>query len=383
MKDEEKRLIALLRAEIDPDSRVDTRWQELSEEEQRAVIKCASKHDVAALAADYVLREKSTENKDIYAELKEQYHKSQRNYVRQLQAQKKCTDVFQSEEIPFIVLKGAVLRPLYPKPWLRTSADIDILVSREHYERATALLKNRSGFEQKNETPHDTAFRLSEGAYIEVHHQLMEREWIGEAKKQLDDVWQTASPASGFEYVMSDEMFYFYHLAHMAKHIERGGCGIRPFIDLWLLNHRTEPNPRREELLNKGGLKQFADAAVLLSEHWFGRAQADENTALFEAFVLQGGVFGNKKNEVMAKSANMNGSLGYLMYKVWMPYPFLCIQYPSLKGKRVLQPFYEMRRWMRIIFRGNIRYGTQEVKLVSQLSPQMEDTAKMWRYLGF
>ena len=35
-------------------------------------------------------------------------------------------------EIDFIPLKGSVLRNLYPEPWMRTSADIDILVTQVH-----------------------------------------------------------------------------------------------------------------------------------------------------------------------------------------------------------------------------------------------------------
>lgn len=29
---------------------------------------------------------------------------------------------------------------------------------------------------------------------------------------------------------MKEEMFYFYHIAHLAKHFEVGGCGIRQII---------------------------------------------------------------------------------------------------------------------------------------------------------
>ena len=54
---------------------------------------------------------------------------------------------------------------------------------------------------------------------------------------------------------MTDEMFYFYHIAHMAKHFEEGGCGIRPFIDLWTLdNIKDVDHDKRDELLSRGNL---------------------------------------------------------------------------------------------------------------------------------
>lgn len=383
MKDEERRLIALLRAEIDTGCQIGFCWQDLTDEARREIIKCSKRHEVAALVADYVIKHEKTDSQAALAELKEQVYKAQMSYVRQKQALKKCTDIFQQEEIPFILLKGAVLRSYYAKPWLRVSADIDILVSKEHYARAISLLKNRQGFAQANTTPHDTAFRLSEGTLVEIHHILIESGRIGRAEKQLDDVWKTASLLSGSEYEMSDEMFYYYHLAHMAKHIERGGCGIRPFIDLWLLHHKLPNNPEREKLLQSGGLLRFAEAATRLSEYWFGDIQPDDDLLLFEKFILEGGVFGSKDNEVKIKSANLHGKAGYMLYKIWMPYPYLCCQYPSLKGKKALQPIYEVRRWLRIILKGNVSYGTDELKRVARLSEGMKETEMLWRYLGF
>ena len=38
---------------------------------------------------------------------------------------------------------------------------------------------------------------------------------------------------------MLDELFYFYHIAHMVKHFENGGCGIRPVV-LSLLKENFE-----------------------------------------------------------------------------------------------------------------------------------------------
>ena len=73
----------------------------------------------------------------------------------------------------------------------------------------------------------------------------------------LKNVWQSAFLQKKKEhcYEMTDEMFYFYHIAHMAKHFEEGGCGIRPFIDLWTLdNIKDVDHDKRDELLSQGNL---------------------------------------------------------------------------------------------------------------------------------
>ena len=56
----------------------------------------------------------------------------------------------------------------------------------------------------------------------------------------LDMVWVCSSPfkESPYCFQMSNDMFVFYHIAHMAKHFIAGGCGIRSFIDLYLLKKK-------------------------------------------------------------------------------------------------------------------------------------------------
>ena len=45
--------------------------------------------------------------------------------------------------IPFIPLKGSVIRSLYPEPWMRTSCDIDIFVDESaDLEQALSIIEN-------------------------------------------------------------------------------------------------------------------------------------------------------------------------------------------------------------------------------------------------
>ncbi|MFX7845188.1 nucleotidyltransferase family protein, partial [Acinetobacter baumannii] len=77
------------------------------------------------------------------------------------------------------------------------------------------------------------------GQHIELHFNLIEDHRIKGASAILNRVWDAAVPCGGwtYQYEMPDELFYFYHIAHMAKHVENGGCGIRPFLDIWVLMH--------------------------------------------------------------------------------------------------------------------------------------------------
>lgn len=49
---------------------------------------------------------------------------------------------------------------------------------------------------------------------------------------------------------MSDADFYAFHLEHMKQHFTTGGCGIRFFLDLWILNHSVKDKKEKKERKN-------------------------------------------------------------------------------------------------------------------------------------
>ena len=376
-------LFQLIRCEIcggSPDSAL---FGALSAEEWESVLKLARKHETAHLVSDAALRFFPTENDELTAAFKRSKYAAVSHNIRISACLRKCGELLTSAQIPFILLKGSVIRSYYPEAWMRTSSDIDILIPEERFEETTRIFSSAEGFRYHNTTPHDISFSMAEGIVLELHHSLIESGRIGKAEQLLKDIWSYAETDDGIGYRLTDEMFYYYHLAHMAKHIENGGCGIRPFIDLWLLNHKLPENPARSQLLKEGGLERFAHAVNTLSEYWLGDGTADENTLILEQFILGGGCFGTKENAAGVKSVKLHGKAGYMLQKFWMPYPYLCCQYPELKGRRALQPVYEVRRWMRIVFRGNIGFAKQELVLTQKASAQLSQTKRMWRYLGF
>lgn len=375
-------MFQLLRAEICGDKpRVDA-FRPLTESDWEQITAFAAEHELAHLISDAILRFELAEDEAVLNAAKRRKYFACYHYALVESTLKRLKEICNAAEIPFIPLKGAVICRYYPSPWMRSSGDLDVLVKPADFQKAKALLE-AAGFLYVNTTPHDVSYKSPQGITLELHHDLIEGGRIGKAEKLLDDIWNHAVPSEGYEYRLSEEMFYYYHLAHMAKHIENGGCGIRPFLDLWLLNQRFSQSAKRSELLSQGGLKRFSDAANALAAYWFSGAQADEDTLNFESFILSGGAFGSKENNVVIKSAAKHGTKGYLWSKIWMPYPNLCCQYPGLKGKRVLQPAYEVRRWLRIVFSGNSSYLTDEIKLTQNLESQLVNAKELWSYLGF
>ena len=305
-------------------------------------------------------------------------------YTRQAVALQNACSLLEVGQIPFIPLKGSVLRQWYPEAWLRTGCDIDILVQEPMLDRAKDLLEE-AGWTFTGNSSHDISLYSPEGVHLELHHTALEDCYSQAGAAVMEGIWQDAAPVEGKTYQMalSDGLFYFYHMAHMAKHFLDGGCGIRPFLDIWILNHRVEPDAgNRQALLEKGGLKGFADAAKKLSEIWFEGAAMDEYSKSFEAFVLSGGTYGSLENQVSLNQAKKGSKLRFLWERIFLPYSFLKYSYPVLQKHKWLTPVFWVVRWFRLLFGGKVTQSVQELKTSQKVTEADRETARaLLRYL--
>ena len=260
--------------------------------------------------------------------------------------------VLAEEKIAFMPLKGSVMRRYYPEAWMRTSCDADILVHKEDLDRAVAALEERLSYVAAERGTHDIALDTPNGSHIELHFDLIEEGRANEAIEILSKVWENAtpSPTCAYFYEMSDAFFYLYHVAHMAKHFETGGCGIRPFIDLMILDRLPSADREgRDKLLSEAGLLKFAEAARRLSELWLGEGDADELTVSLEEFILSGGVYGTTQNRVAIQQKKRGGRFGYLISRIFVPTSKLKRYYPVLERHPWLMPFMQVRRWFMLL----------------------------------
>lgn len=298
----------------------------------------------------------------------------------------KLCEALEPAKIPYIPLKGSVIRQYYPEPWMRTSCDIDVLVHEGDLKRAVSYLTDNLGYRCKSKNSHDISMFSQGGVHIELHYDLVENGLVNSATTVLKQIWNVALIHAGgnYQYEMPDEMFYFYHIAHMAKHFQNGGCGIRPFLDIWVLNHLVDfDRGKREKLISDGGLSAFAKQAELLSEVWFGKAEHTEITKQMEEYILRGGVYGTNTNRVAVQQQKQGGKLRYALSKIFIPYEVIKFYYPILQNHKWLTPFMEVRRWGKLIFCGHLKRTVNELKYNSTISKDVAaETRTLLKNIG-
>ena len=276
--------------------------------------------------------------------------------------------------IPYILLKGAVIRNLYPEPWMRTSCDIDVLVKETDVDRAAELLIKTLGYKQ-GEKPsfHDVPLYSVSGMHIELHFNI--NETIEEIDRVLMRVWDYAVPVSknASEHVLTKEFFIYHFVAHASYHFVNGGCGLRTIFDLWLLCQKWEYDENKViELCREGDLERFYLVLRELSEVWFGDCEHNKLTQKTEKYILSGGTYGTQEAKIAATQEARRGKIGYVLSRMFVSYEHLKYKYPSLKCKTI-SPIYQVRRWFDVFKEKKASVYARELNTTTRLKSEKID----------
>ena len=296
---------------------------------------------------------------------------------------KAICNALSEKEIPYLPLKGSVIRGYYPDEWMRTSCDIDILIHEKDVEKATEILTENLGYENPEKHYHDVAMTSQSGVNIELHFSLSE----GNEKMDsvLCDVWDYATPCENdlCRYSVNNEFFMFYLMAHTAYHFLNGGCGVRPFMDLWILKQNLSVDEDKyQSLLEKGKLSAFAKSADELAEFWFGKSDGNDVIFKMQEFILKAGVFGDFDNLVAVNQAKKGGNAKYVLSRIWLSFESLKANYPSIENRKILIPFYQVKRWFSLLLGGKNSKGLKELNVSKSIDKStMESTAFLLEHL--
>ncbi len=348
----------------------------IDETEAKRLLALSSKHDVAHIVAA-VIDSESLLPKD--SEIKKAFykHKLAAIYRREQlnREEERICEVLSNAGIDFMALKGAVIRKLYPEEWMRSSCDIDILVKESELEKAIGQIVEKLGYADLGRDFHDHHLKSSNGVHLELHFSIAEKD--ERLDSVLNRVWQYAVCESGHRYKLTNEFLIFQTIAHAQYHFLSGGCGVRPLIDLWLLESKLDFS--QEELcalLTESGSNRFYNALKTLISVWFDGQTHSELTMKIERYILSGGVFGTKANRAATGKYQKGGKAKYIVSRIFLPKSDLVIAYPKLKDHPARLPYYEVKRWFSLLSKQKLSDAKSEFD-------SNEDISEMLKELGF
>jgi hypothetical protein len=146
-----------------------------------------------------------------------------------------------------VVLKGLVLKALYPEPDMRTMSDADLLVAAADFEAAKALLVS-DGFTGQAEECTDAVFVCGNamGLRIELHQRLFDEKRQGFLARLEEtalfplSLAQRRAVYGGEAWVFPPTEHLLFMLLHMAKHMIVTGFGMRQVCDFSLFIERYD-----------------------------------------------------------------------------------------------------------------------------------------------
>lgn len=378
-------LLALLRSEIFGEPLSAAVLEQINGENLSQIYSVSKSHDMAHVIGSALANNKLLGNDEISKKFQKKTFVALYRYENINYSFKQIYQLLEEEKVIFVPLKGSVIRELYTDPWMRTSCDIDVLIHEEDLERAIKALSERADFTVHGERNyHDVSMFSPNGVHLELHFSIKEDQ--GNIDGLLSRVWEYCEPISenSFCHKMKNEYFVFHHIAHMSYHFLHGGCGIKPFIDLSLLNDKFEYDEKvARELCAECGLEKFYDNVMLLSKVWFGNEIHTKTTKSMQEFLISGGVYGTSENFISVESKQNGGRFTYIMRRIFLPYSDLKKKYPILNKCCLLMPFCHVRRWVEIITKGRLKKSVRELNAIKNTdSTELESVETMLMELG-
>lgn len=377
-------LFALIRYEICGVKISDGIIDGITEKEIAALYSLSKKYDVSSILLSALSKLGKKGDGEVWKKFNKELAQTVFRYERLNYDLETIKSVLDEEGIDYIPLKGAEIRKYYPEPWMRTSCDIDVLIKESDLDKATKALCEKADYKTDGARDfHDLSLFSPSGMHLELHFNIFEN--ITKIDAVLGKVWDYAVKVEEGKscYQMTNEYIVFHNLAHMVYHVLCGGCGIRPFIDLYLLKENLEIDEKiLSKLCSSCGIEQFRKEAEKLLDVWLYGKEHDQMSKRLEQYILGGGLYGNQEVGV-AVNKKKKGKVGYFLNRIFQPYYMMKEKYPTLKKHKWLLPFYWVKRWFSIIFKGKGASSIKELNAGKTLSKaQVEDVSAFLEKLG-
>lgn len=222
-------------------------------------------------------------------------------HYRKAEQMKRLIVLLNENNIDHILMKGYVIKDIYPVPELRTYGDIDFVIREKDRLKTDKLMREHGYTVTANWEPVYSYKKDTE--YYEIHTQLLDTDFTEEERHGIfADVWQHIKKRKGNSFELVNEYHFIYLIAHLAKHAEKNGAGIRMYLDiaLFIMNYSHELDwSYIENQLKELELSEFFSTVCMVCQKLFGtelpvRIEEHDSDIIdqFIDVIIEGGVFG-------------------------------------------------------------------------------------------
>lgn len=282
-----------------------------------------------------------------------------------MQLQSELVHLFQDENIPFVVLKGAAANIYYSNPEYRRMGDIDVIVKPSAFEHAEKTLLN-AGYAVVGESKRHIEF-VKQGKIVELHRCFVVIEDDNDRKCLDDYIYEMIDYAEwksicNYQFPMLPKLENGLTLLyHICQHLEIG-LGLRQIID-WMLFVDKELNDEFwycsfQAKAGELGLEKLAVVVTRMCQKYLGLRETinwcnEADDILCEelmGMIMESGNFGRKLTKVEHKIVQSGSvsSFFILLQQFGIKNWELIEKYPGLKAFAWL---YQLVKYIKILWK--------------------------------
>lgn len=247
---------------------------------------------------------------------------------------------FNKHQIDYVMLKGIILKKLYPTTDMRTMGDIDILIKpsqRQQVKEIMTSLGYKTLVYKKN---NEDVYEKEPSITIEIHTELFETKSI--YFHHYKNIWNNLiKHSTNTEYEFSIDDFYIFIITHFAKHYFHAGSGLRNILDIYLFRNKYSNKLNKnyiETKLKKMNLLEFETDILNLIDVWFKNQDHTASTKEMQQFIFDSGINGKQENIYYNQMKKYKTKTNYLLNRLFLPIPEMKNRYPILTKIIILLP---------------------------------------------
>ncbi len=275
---------------------------------------------------------------------------------RQKALKDKINNLFNEHKIPHLFLKGAHLKEMYPKSYLRGMGDIDLLVKKEDIVKVQKLLKEQNFKLDSKSDVHDVYYFNNE--MLEIHQKIY-KETHRKDTSILTNPWDYVVHIKDYEYRLESEYELLHLIHHLSKHILSSGVGYRSLLDIQIyLNNASLNEEVMYKYLHDAYLLDFFNVVISFNKRAFGNNTkynkepiSDDAYKTIISYLNKSGIHGKgTKFNAMAPRVAKRSKFKVILKVMFPTYSDMKNKYKLVRYCPILLPFFYPIRWFTLIF---------------------------------
>lgn len=279
----------------------------------------------------------------------------------------KILNTLEKNNIKTLVIKGILIKDIYPQNYMRQMCDLDILVNSNDFKKASELLKDM-GYHKDHDQEKHLTFMKSPFFIVELHRKLvLKKDEIG--YEYFNHIWPLCVTYKNYKniYQLDITNAYVFCMVHLLTHFKFTGIKVKDILDIYLYNETYQDvlnDDTLNEIFKELDIRDFANNIKQIAYKWFGTNEIS-NFDETEKFILKGSSFYNQVNYSIGQN---NGKCKFLIQLLFPKKQIMQEKFPILKKFPLLLPVMWINRIVKDIISKNTSFKNRldTIKLIKE-----------------